>query len=125
MQSTHKSLIERLVQFDDQRPSLPGEHWAAFALGAFLLLRHRMTALGRVVSAVAGALLVARALSGRDGAVAALKEGAPQGTESDFLEVAAPWPYSRRVRLSRPRRTHHAVPTTHGAVNSERLAPQP
>lgn len=62
------SLIDRIRDFDNSRPSIPGEHWAALAGGIALWLgtrRHPSLAV-RVLSSVAGTLLVVRALSGRD-----------------------------------------------------------
>jgi uncharacterized membrane protein len=58
-------LLRRLKDFDEQRPSVPGEHWLALGAGALLLLwaaRKRSWA-----TAIAGAGMVARAAAGRDG----------------------------------------------------------
>ena len=92
------SLAERLRDFDNARPSLPGEHWAAFGLGLYLLLRRRRTVVGRLASMILGGTLVARALSGRDGAVAMWRR---QGEAGELVDVAAPWPYDERVRITK------------------------
>lgn len=105
MQLPDESLLDRLVQFDRQRPNIPGEHWLAFAAGLYLLLQRRRSAAGRLASTAAGALLVARALSGRDGAIAYLERQAELGVDVGLTEIAAPWPYDQRVRVTRPRRT--------------------
>ena len=34
-----ESLLESLKRFDDQRPSLPGEHWMTLGLGLWLITR--------------------------------------------------------------------------------------
>jgi hypothetical protein len=114
MTDDEPSLIDRLVEFDKQRDSLPGEHWLTFALGVYLLLRSRRSATARIVSVAAGGLLVARALSGRDGAIAALQRGGEDEGDDDLqlTEIAAPWPYDRRVRLSTPRRIRRGARAT-------------
>lgn len=63
------STIERLKDYDDNRPSFPGEHVIVFGLGALLMiagLRSR-TVLRRGVLTAVGSALVGRAASGRDG----------------------------------------------------------
>jgi hypothetical protein len=95
-------LVDRLRHFDQRRPSLPGEHWAAFALGLYFLLRRRTGFLGRAASVMAGGALVARALSGRDGAIAMLRRDGPAREGDDFVDVAMPWPYDERVRIQQP-----------------------
>jgi len=97
--------LERLRRWDERRPSLPGEHWLTGALGLYLLLRPRRSAFGRLASGAAGALLITRALTGRDGAIAALKRLPDERNEApEYFDVAAPWPYTRRVRITVPRR---------------------
>jgi len=62
-------LLTALKQLDDARPSLPGEHWGALALGLLLLraaAKQRST-LGHLALLAAGGLFVWRAASGRDG----------------------------------------------------------
>ena len=93
-----QSLAERLRDLDSARPSLPGEHWAAFGLGLYFLLHRRRTVGGRFASMVSGVALVARALSGRDGAVAMWRR---QGEVGEMVDVAAPWPYDERVRIAK------------------------
>ncbi len=73
MKDSDTSLIERLRELDESRPSLPGEHWMALGLGLYFLMRRRQTLPGRLASTVAGVALVTRALSGRDGAIAVLR----------------------------------------------------
>lgn len=107
------SPLERLREWDERRPSFPGEHWLAAAAGVYLLLRPRRSVAGRLVSAVGGAMLIARALSGRDGPIAALNALPDAESEaSRYVEIAAPWPYSRRVRISTPRRTRLGIDAT-------------
>ena len=75
--------IDRVRRFDAARPGLPGEHGLVFACGlALLVLAVRSGSRGATVAAaLAGAGLVARAASGRDGPVARLgrarREGPP------------------------------------------------
>ena len=102
MNSASTSVFEQLARWDDERPSLPGEHWLSFGLGLYLVLRHRDSAVGRLACAVAGTFFIARALSGRDGALAVLSRYARSGDADGFVEVAAPWPYHQRIRISRP-----------------------
>ena len=124
MKDADASLIERLVELDAQRASLPGEHWLTFGLGLYLLLHHRRSAAGRVAAIAAGALLVVRALTGRDGAIAALARRAQHDDDRGFAEVAAPWPYDQRVRVSKPRRVRRSDRSIADAVSSARsLAP--
>ena len=114
------SAIERLRRWDERRPSLPGEHWITAAAGVYLLLARRSSVTARLLSAAAGAALIARALSGRDGPLAALN-GLPGSEEepSGYVEVAAPWPYSRRIRVSTPRRTRYGIGATQGIAKGE------
>jgi hypothetical protein len=102
MNASDTSLVSRLRDFDRNRPGWPGEHWMAFAAGVYLLLRSPRSLTARLACRGAGALLVARALSGRDGAIAALAKAAPP--RSEFVEVAATWPYRDRVRITAARR---------------------
>lgn len=118
MKDADPSLIDRLLEFDAQRQSLPGEHWLTFGLGVYLLLRHRRSAAGRLVAMAAGALLVVRALTGRDGAIAALERRTQQDDTAGFAEVAAPWPYDQRVRISKPRRRRRSDRSIPSAVSS-------
>ena len=95
------SFLAALRQFDDARPSLPGEHWAAFGLGLYFLLRRRSSVVGRLASMVAGTALVARALTGRDGAIAVWRRADRRDDTGELLDVAMPWPYEERVRIVR------------------------
>ncbi len=103
------SLFDRLLRWDAQRRGFPGEHWLAVAAGLYLLARPRRSSATRMVAALAGSALIARALSGRDGALAQLDAQTRQRADDDFVDVAAPWPYDRRVRVSPPRRLRRNV----------------
>jgi hypothetical protein len=118
MKEADTSLIDRLVELDERRPGVPGEHWLAFGLGVYLLLRDRRSAPGRLVSMAVGALFVARALTGRDGAIAVLGRLARQDGDAGFAEIAAPWPYDQRVRVSKPRRTRGSDRSIADAVSA-------
>ena len=72
--------LRHLRAADQRRPSVPGEHWAAFgaaitALGAARGIRSPI--LRGVTLLVGGALLV-RAISGRDGAIAVARHKASE-----------------------------------------------
>lgn len=61
--------LRHVKQFDDTRPSIPGEHWFALAVGLGLLAlsnRGRSTPM-RSLASVAGYGFLLRAASGRDG----------------------------------------------------------
>jgi len=64
--------LQRLREWDDSRLGLPGEHWLSLGLGLFLVSRRPTHSLARAGSVLAGTALLARALSGRDGPIAAL-----------------------------------------------------
>jgi len=120
MKDADPSLFDRLVAFDTQREGLPGEHWLAFGLGLYLLLRERESVAVRCAAMAAGALLVLRALSGRDGAIATLQSHAQPGDDAGFAEIAAPWPYDQRVRVSKLRRNRRSDRSIADAVGSAR-----
>ena len=120
MKDNDPSLIDRLRQFDAQRASVPGEHWLAFAFGLYLLVRRRRSAAGRWLSIAAGALFVVRAFGGRDGAMAALERRARRDDDTGFAEIAAPWPYDQRVRVSKPRRIRRSDRSIADAISSAR-----
>ena len=64
-----KSWINNARKADDQRPDMPGEHWAVMGAGLVLLLvagRSR-SFLGRTLAGAAGSALLGRAASGRGG----------------------------------------------------------
>jgi hypothetical protein len=105
-----ETLLGRLKRLDDQRPSFPGEHWMTLGAGVWLLTRHSGSLIGRLASIAAGAALVYRAATGRDGLGrrllgsglsrrAADRLGKPRSPER-YIDVAAPWPYEKRVRVS-------------------------
>jgi hypothetical protein len=120
MNDTDRSRLDRLREFDARRAGFPGEHWLAFGLGLVLLLRQRRSTAGRLLSIGAGALLVARSLSGRDGPLAALERRAPSNDDTGFAEVAAPWPYDQRVRVSKPRRVRRSDRSIADAIGAGR-----
>lgn len=63
-----ESLLQRAKRFDQERPSLPGEHWIALAAGValFMATRRHPSLLVKALAGVTGSLLVARALSGQE-----------------------------------------------------------
>ncbi len=64
-----ESTLQKIQRLDEQRPGFPGEHW--LALGAGLLLMSRAgrsrSLIARMAGRAAGAALIGRAASGRDG----------------------------------------------------------
>jgi len=72
--------LQRLKQYDEQRPSLPGEHWITLAagLGVWIASRAHPSPLVRTAGLAAGTALVGRAASGRDG-IAKLARWLPVG----------------------------------------------
>jgi hypothetical protein len=115
------SPIERLRQWDERRESVPGEHWITAAVGFYLLLRPAASMSGRLLSASAGALLITRALMGRDGPIAALKALSEQASleQPGYIDVASPYPHDQRVRVSSPRRTTRGSATATREVGDE------
>jgi hypothetical protein len=103
-------LLNRLKRLDDQRPGLPGEHWMTLGAGLWLLGQRSGSSVGRIVSAAIGAALVYRAATGREGLFNRLLESAPVRRLRDrrrgrrpndrFVDIAAPWPYQKRVRVA-------------------------
>lgn len=77
-------VLRQIKEFDDRRPSLPGEHWLALGAGVALLLwgaqRHSLAA------TAAGLGLVVRAASGRDGLRSVLGS-------SPVTEGGTTWPH--------------------------------
>lgn len=106
----NESLLGRLQRFDDERPSFPGEHWIALGAGLWLLTRRSDTLFGRLASLAAGAALVCRAASGRDGVVRLLSptnplrrlanHGRNLRAAARYVDLAPPWPYTQRARVS-------------------------
>ena len=74
------SLFEKVKEYDEARPGIPGEHWMALGagLGVWLLSRRSPSFLMRTLGMVAGTALVGRAASGRDG-IARLARYLPVG----------------------------------------------
>ena len=103
-------LLRRLKPIDDRRPGFPGEHWLALGAGVLLLTRRSDSVLARVASVALGTALVVRAASGRDRLARSLlsprllsrfidRRRGPR-SHPRFLDIAAPWPYQKRVRVS-------------------------
>lgn len=63
------ALLTRLREFDQRRPSFPGEHLIVAAIGTSLLRSAvtRRTGVARALALLAGGALLYRAASGRDG----------------------------------------------------------
>ena len=103
-----ESLIERLRRLDESRSGLPGEHWFALAAGLWLLTRGRASTLERIAALAAGAALVARAASGRDGLPGMLARHkrrrlverlGRKRPYARYIDLEEPWPDERRVRV--------------------------
>ncbi|MEO7338471.1 MAG: hypothetical protein ABIV63_18000 [Caldimonas sp.] len=102
-----EGLIDRLMRFDDERAGFPGEHLFALSLGLWLVSRQAPTPAGRMMSALAGAGLVYRALSGRDGIMKywddwsrkSARANATRRPHERYIDIAEPTPYSKRVRV--------------------------
>jgi hypothetical protein len=62
------NLIDKIKQFDEVRPGLPGEHWLALggAVAVWLATRRHPSFVVRLLGSVAGTALVARAATGRE-----------------------------------------------------------
>jgi hypothetical protein len=105
-----ESLLARLKRYDDARAGFPGEHWYALAAGLWLLARSHGSSVARAAGIVAGLALIARAATGREGLVQLLPKGHPKRRAADrigrarpherYLDIAAPWPYAKRVRVA-------------------------
>src|SRR4051812_38680483 len=107
MPAMNESALERLKRFDEERPTIPGEHWLTLGAGLWLLMRESESVAGRLASIAAGAALVWRAATGSDGFVNRLK-GVTLGrrltdrtgtrrSNDRYIDLAAPWPYTKRV----------------------------
>ncbi len=61
--------LQQLKDWDDRRPSFPGEHWLVLAAGVAVLLaaRRSPSPLVRALGSATGSALLMRAASGRDG----------------------------------------------------------
>ena len=64
-----QNLLQKIKEYDDTRPGIPGEHWMVLGAGlaAWLLSRRHPSAVVRTMGLMAGTALVGRAASGRDG----------------------------------------------------------
>ena len=64
-----ESMFQQLKRMDAQRQGFPGEHWLALGAGLLLLSRagKSRSMLGRLAGRAAGAALIGRAASGREG----------------------------------------------------------
>ena len=69
--SSPTSVVKRLKEMDEQRPSFPGEHWIVFAAGAFLMAKaaRQRSFIVQSLMLTAGSALIGRAASGRDGLI--------------------------------------------------------
>lgn len=69
------SLLYSLRRADRARAGLPGEHWATFGAGAAMLrwAARSRSPLMRVAALGGGAMLLYRAIGGRDGLVGRLR----------------------------------------------------
>ncbi len=65
------SNLQRVKEWDDQRPSLPGEHWFALGLGLLVTSRAQRSRsiVGRLAGNAVAVALMARAASGKDGVI--------------------------------------------------------
>ncbi len=63
------STFRDVKQWDEQRASIPGEHWLALGLGLLVLSRsgRSRSLLGRMAGKAIGGAFLARSASGRDG----------------------------------------------------------
>ena len=61
-------LLRKIKRLDAARPNVPGEHWITFAagVGVWLATRRHPSVAVRLLAAIAGTMLVARAATGRD-----------------------------------------------------------
>jgi uncharacterized membrane protein len=61
--------LRQLKEYDERRPSFPGEHWLAFGAGLAVLMASRRSRswVKRSVGSALGSALLYRAASGRDG----------------------------------------------------------
>ena len=85
MNTPDRPWLETLQQYDRERSSFPGEHALTLGAGAWLLLRGGRGSWLRPLALVAGAALVARGLSGRDGP---LRRGSLDGAPGRDVTVA-------------------------------------
>ena len=67
-------LLKKLREFDESRPSFPGEHFIVGAVGSMMLRSAvRRRGIARVLLLLAGGALLIRAASGRDGLARGLR----------------------------------------------------
>ena len=119
MKDAEPSLIDRVVAFDARRDSLPGEHWLAFGLGLYLLLRHRRSPAARLASIARWAADAGRTLVNMTPGTRSHTDYM-EDDDPGFAEIAAPWPYDRRVLVSKPRRVRRSDRSIADAVSSGR-----
>ena len=101
-----------LRDWDDARPNIRGEHAFAFALGLFLLLRQPRHPALRAAALIGGLAFLARSATGREGWIAWLEQQSGEREAGEWVEVAAPWPYDKRVRIGGRRRLRATQATT-------------
>lgn len=82
--------IQELREWDQSRTGFKGEHW--LVLGAGLLALHRArraeSGMGKLLGNALGTALIARAASGRDGAIARARRMAAPPTLTERLLIA-------------------------------------
>ena len=63
-----ESVLQKIKAYDASRTGIPGEHWlaAAAGVGAWLATRRHPSIAVRLLGSIAGTLLIARSVSGRD-----------------------------------------------------------
>lgn len=66
-----RSVWQTIKSADERRPSLPGEHWIVFGIGALLVLKaaSQRSLIGSALTLAAGSALLGRAASGREGLI--------------------------------------------------------
>lgn len=62
------TFIQKIKAYDASREGIPGEHWlaAAAGVGAWLATRRHPSLAVRVIGSIAGTLLIARSVQGRN-----------------------------------------------------------
>lgn len=76
--------LQDFKQWDNRRPSFPGEHWLALGAGMLVMRSagRSRSFLGRMAGRALGAALMARAASGRDGPLGKLTQLSDKPTQA-------------------------------------------